>query len=150
MQKFYTRVQKSFCWQNGKYRKIDGIFCEVLSEKRNILKVKIGLKITYIFVKDDIYAHGYTVRQAYLDWLFKTSDRDVTQYKNLDKNEVKDLNYWIIAYRTITGACSFGTNEYLENNKDKYKDRMTLDEVFKATEGQYRHNTFVEFFKEAV
>ena len=149
MQCFYDKVQKSLCWQNGKYRKIDGIFCEVLSEKRNILKVKIGLKTAYIFVKNNIYAHGNTIRQAYLDWLFKTSDRDVTKYQNLDKNEVKDLNYWVIAYRTITGACSFGTNNYLENNKDKYKDKMTLDEVLTATQGQYGHNTFKEFFKNA-
>lgn len=57
------------------------------------------------------------------------------------------MDFWIIAYRTITGACSFGTNEYLENNKDKYKAKMTLDEVIKATAGQYGSHTFEEFFE---
>ena len=135
------------CWQDGKYRKIDGTFCEVLSQKRNVIKVKTRNKLAYIFVKNDIYAHGQTVRQAYLDWLFKSSDRDVSEYENIDKSEEYDLDFWIIAYRTITGACSFGTNEYLENNKDKYKSKMTLDEVIKATAGQYGSHTFEEFFE---
>lgn len=134
-------------WQNGKYRKINGIFCEVIKQHTNILTVKINNKIAFIFEKDGIYAHGKTVKQAYLDWLFKISDRDVEQYKNIDKTEIKDLNYWIIAYRTITGACSFGTNNYLDNNKDKYKDKMTLQEVITATQGQYGHTTFKEFFE---
>lgn len=144
---FRKEVEKSLCWQNGKYRKIDGIFCEILSSKGNILKIKSHNKIAYIFFKNDIYAHGNTVKQAYLDWLFKTSDRDVSKYQNLDKTKEYELNFWIIAYRTITGACSFGTNQYLENNKEKYKDKMTLQEVLTATIGQYGHNTFAEFFK---
>jgi hypothetical protein len=144
---FNKEVEKSLCWQNGKYRKIDGIFCEILSSKGNILKIKSCNKIAYIFFKNDIYAHGNTVKQAYLDWLFKTSDRDVSKYQNLDKTKEYELNFWIIAYRTITGACSFGTNQYLENNKEKYKDKMTLQEVLTATIGQYGHNTFAEFFK---
>ncbi len=141
-----TKIEPLLTWQDGKYRKIDGIFCEVLTRKNNILKVRTRNKIAYIFTKDGIYAHGKTVKQAYLDWLFKTSDRDVSKYENLNAEEIHDLNFWVIAYRTITGACSFGTNEYLEQNKDKYKDKMTLKEVLKATENQYGHNTFKEFF----
>ena len=149
MKDFYNEVQKALNWQNGKYRKIDGIFCEVITAKGNILKTKSQGKIAYIFFKNDIYAHGNTVKQAYLDWLFKTSDRDVSQYQGIDKDAEKDLNYWVIAYRRITGACSFGTNNYLENNQDKYKAKMTLQEVLTATEGQYGHNTFREFFERA-
>ena len=136
-------------WKNGKYRKIDGLFCEVLEQKRNILKVKIRNEKAYIFQKDGIYAHGNTVKQAYFDWLFKTSDRDVEKYKNIKSDEEHPLDWWVVAYRTITGACSFGTNNYLENNKDKYKDKMTLAEVIKATNGQYGCDTFREFFAQA-
>ncbi len=141
-----TKIEPLLTWQDGKYRKIDDIFCEILTRKNNILKVKTRNKIAYIFTKNGIHAHGKTVKQAYLDWLFKTSDRDVSKYKDLDTEEIHDLNFWVIAYRTITGACSFGTNEYLEQNKDKYKDKMTLKEVLKATENQYGHTTFKEFF----
>jgi len=147
MKDFYNEVQTALNWQNGRYRKIDGIFCEVITAKGNILKTKSQGKTAYIFFKNDVYAHGNTVKQAYLDWLFKTSDRDVSQYQGIDKDAEKDFNYWVIAYRTITGACSFGTNNYLENNQDKYKDKMTLQEVLTATEGQYGHNTFREFFE---
>ena len=82
--------------------------------------------------------------------MFKTSDRDTAQYNNLSMEDVKPLDFWVVAYRTITGACTFGTNEYLENNKDKYKNEMSLKEVIKATENQYGHNTFVEFFNNKV
>ncbi len=135
-------------WRNGKYIKIDGIFCEVLKRIKSIFVCKkISKKnIFYIFAKNNVYAHGNTVKEAYRDWLFKTSKRDVSEYKNLDKTKEYDLNYWITAYRIITGACSFGTNEYLKNNQEKYKDKMTLEDVFTATKGQYGHNTFVNFF----
>ena len=148
--KTFTHVDLSnkLTWRNGKFRKIDGIFCEVVKQVKDVLKVKVfGQKgFAFVFCKKNVYAHGNTIKQAYRDWLFKTSDRDVSDYNNIDKNKKYDLNYWIVAYRTITGACSFGTNEYLENNKDKYKNKMTLNEVFEATKGQYGHNTFVEFF----
>ena len=147
MKRFYNEVQKSLNWKDGKYRKIDGIFCEVISTRGNILITKTQGKTAYIFFKNDVYAHGNTARQAYLDWLFKTSDRDVRQYRGIKKDEIKPLEYWVLAYRTITGACSFGTNNYLDNNKEKYKNKMTLDEVLRATAGQYGHNTFREFFE---
>ena len=147
MRQFRLEVEKQLCWKNGTYRKIDGIFCEVLSSKGKILKVKVGLKTAYIFFKNDVYAHGNTIKHAYYDWLFKTSDRDVEKYRNVKPNEVHTLEWWVIAYRTITGACSFGTNNFLENNKEKYKPEMTLEEVIKATEGQYGSSTFKEFFK---
>lgn len=115
--------------------------------KHKNIKIKTGNKTAYIFTKNGVSAHDDTVRQAYLDWLYKTSDRDVSQYTGLQLDEVKPLDYGVIAYRTITGACSFGTNEFLENNKDKYKAQMTLQEVFTATEGQYGSQTFKEFFE---
>jgi len=146
MLNFKSSIEAKLSWQNGKYRKIDGIFCEVVKTIKNILKVKIGLKFAFIFTKDNVSAHGKTIKQAYRDWLFKTSDRDVLKYENLKFDEIHELNFWVIAYRTITGACSFGTENYLENNQEKYKDNMTLAEVLEATKGQYGHNTFKEFF----
>ena len=140
-------IMSKLSWQNGKYRKIDGIFCEVIKQNKNILTVKIANTRAYIFSKNGIYAHGNTVKQAYFDWLFKTSDRDTSRYKNLKLNSKNSLEFWVIAYRTITGACSFGTNNYLENNKDKYKSEMTLEEVFKATKGQYGSSIFKAFFQ---
>ena len=146
------KLQKKLSWKNGKYRKIDNIFCEILKEIKNIFVCKkLNQKEKfYIFHKNNIFAHGKTPKQAYFDWLFKISDRDTTQYNNLSMDDIKPLDFWVVAYRTITGACTFGTNEYLENNKDKYKSEMSLKEVIEATENQYGHNTFVEFFNNKV
>ena len=148
--KYRNYIESKLVWQNGKYRVVDGIFCEVIKQHKNIIEVKIQNKKAYIFTKNGVNAHGKTIKQAYRDWLFKTSGRDVKQYEDLTLTTEKDLNYWVVCYRTITGACSFGTENYLDNNEEKYKDKMTLKEVFKATEGQYGHNTFVKFFKAAV
>jgi len=147
-EKLRKEIEPKLVWQDGKYRKIDGIFCEILSRKGNTLKVKTRNKIAYIFTKDGIYSHGKTVKQAYRDWLFKTSPRDMEAYENLKKDDVKDLNFWVICYRTITGACSFGTENFLEQTQAKIKNKMTLREVIKVTQGQYGSNTFVEFFKQ--
>ena len=147
MFKFNLSVETKLSWHNGKYRKIDGVFCETIKTYSNILKVKVGGGIAFIFQKDNISAHGETVRQAYMDWLFKTSPRNVEEYKSIDKTESKPLEYWVLAYRTITGACQYGTNNFLSNNKDKVKKQMTLQDVITATEGQYGSHTFKEFFE---
>ncbi|MFA7658807.1 MAG: hypothetical protein WCY19_05180, partial [Candidatus Gastranaerophilaceae bacterium] len=140
-------IEPLLTWKDGKYRKIDGIFCEILSQRKNIIKSKTRNKIAYIFTKDGVYAHGKTVKQAYRDWLFKTSPRDMSLYENLKMDEIKDINFWVICYRTITGACSFGTENFIEHTE--LKEKMTLADVIKITQGQYGHNTFVEFFKQA-
>ena len=141
---FYTLYNKKF----HIVEVIDDISTIILKRHKNIIKgmTLFDKKPCWIFEKDGIYAHGNSIKQAYFDWLFKTTARDVEQYRNLKADEIHDLSYWVVAYRTITGACSFGTNNYLENNKDKYKDKMTLNEVIKATKGQYGAETFKEFF----
>ncbi|MCM1003616.1 MAG: hypothetical protein NC408_04670, partial [Candidatus Gastranaerophilales bacterium] len=142
---FYTLYNKTF----HEVEIIDGMSTIILKRKNNVIKgVNLsGYSACYVFQKDGINAHGLTARQAYIDWLFKTSDRDVSKYQNISENETHPLEWWVVAYRTITGACSFGTNDYLEHNKDKYKPEMTLSEVIKATDGQYGSQTFKEFFE---
>ena len=141
---FYTLYNKKF----HIVEVIDDISTIILKRHKNIIKgiTLFDKKPCWIFEKEGIYAHGNSIKQAYFDWLFKTTARDVEQYRNLKADGIHDLSYWVVAYRTITGACSFGTNNYLENNKDKYKDKMTLNEVIKATKGQYGAETFKEFF----
>ena len=143
---YYTLYNRNF----QEVQIIDEVPTIILKRKNNIIKCKFlnNYEDCWVFEKNGIYAHGGTVKQAYFDWLFKTSDRDVEQYRSVQTDEIHELSYWVVAYRTITGACSLGTNNYLENNKDKYKDKMTLNEVIKATEGQYGSNTFKEFFQQ--
>ena len=143
---YYTLFNKEF----HRVELIDGIPTIILKEKNFIKKgvTLIEKDNCFIFTKNNVSAHGKNAKQAYFDWLFKTSERDVNEYKNLKNKELKPLEYWVLAYRTITGACSFGTNNFLENNKEKYKSQMTLNEVLTATKGQYGYETFKEFFKQ--
>ena len=102
---------------------------------------------SYVFTKDGVNAHGKTIKSAYRDWLFKTSPRDMNEYENLKMDDAKDINYWALCYRTITGACSLGTENFIENFKDSIKPQMTLKEVIKITKGHYGSETFREFFE---
>ena len=129
---------------------VDGIQSLLISQRKHVQKVVIDreTKPSYIFTKDGVSAHGRSVKQAYRDWLFKQSDRDVSKYRGLNPDEVHDLSYWYECYRAITGACAAGTEHFIEQYKPKNK--MTLNELIEITRGQYGHNTFVEFFKEVL
>ena len=147
--KLTLNLDSKLTWQNGKYRKIDGIFCEVVkSIGKFILKAKVQNKTVFIFNKNNIYAHGTTVKKAYRDWLFKTYEKDLTKYEKIKLEEQHDINYWYAAYRAITGACSFGTENFIDNNQEKIKSQMSLKEVLDITQNQYRHNVFKDFFEE--
>ena len=127
---------------------VDGIQSLLIAQRKHVQKVVIDreIKQSYIFTKDGVSAHGKSVKQAYRDWLFKQSDRDVSKYKNLNPDETHNVAFWYECYRTITGACALGTEHFIEQNKDKKE--ATLREVIELTKGQYGHNTFVEFFGE--
>ena len=128
---------------------VDGIRSLLISQRKHVQKVVIDreIKQSYIFTKDGVSAHGRRIKQAYRDWLFKTSPRDMSEYEGLKLEDVRDLNYWAVCYRTITGAWSLRTENFIETFKDSLKPQMTLQEVITVTEGQYGHNSFKEFFE---
>lgn len=71
----------------------------------------------------------------------------MSEYENLKLTDVKDQNYWAVCYRQITGACSSGTNYFINNFKDQLKPEMSLQEVLDITKGQYNSHLFQEFFE---
>jgi hypothetical protein len=101
--------------------------------------------VHYIVSKDSINAHGDTVKEAMKDYSFKLQEREGTdKYKELKLETVKPLDYWITCYRTITGACKYGVNEFL--NSINKKEFYSLSEVIALTENQYGHESFKGFF----
>lgn len=140
---FYTLCNKEF----HEIEEIDGVKTVILKRKKNVCKVKIcgNDEESFVFSKDGVNAHGKTVKQAYRDWLFKNSDRDVSKYENLSPDEILPLEYWYECYRTITGACASGTEWFIDTHKPKAK--MTLKEVLEITKGQYNYHLFEEFFE---
>lgn len=137
-------------WENGKYIKVDGIFCEVLHKKDNIFKCKhITKKKPFYIVSDsnDTYAHGESIKEAQSDLLYKLTERNVDGYKNLTLDSILTHDDAVICYRVITGACSFGTNDFLENILgDNSKESYTINEIIQLTENQYGNITFKDFF----
>ena len=122
-------------WQNGKYRKIDGIFCEVAGSPHTVngfetLRLKKINKNEYFFLakKDNFYSHGATIQKAVEDLRFKIIAEKLKKEPIL-KNTIITRQY----YRIITGACGFGVNDWMEKNKVT-KEEITAEELLPILE----------------
>ena len=133
-------------WQNGKYQKIDGIFCEVIKDRKNIKTCKkVGSGEIFYIVTDGIkYSHGKTIKEAKADLIYKISNRDTSRFKNLDINSVLTLSEAIECYRVITGACEFGTKSFLTSIE--VKKQYSIKEIIELTQNQYGNENFKTFF----
>ena len=103
-------------WQDGKYIKVDGMFCEVISHRNNVYKVKnIGESNPYFIVGEGrFFAHGETLKKANEDLQFKIISEKLKSEPIL-ADTVIDIKY----YRLLTGACEFGVNQWIKENKIK-------------------------------
>ena len=136
--------------ENGKYICSDNIFAKIIKQKGNVYHVKIGRSkdITYLVTDNEgHWSHGRTLEKAKADLIFKITDRDKSDYENLTLDSELSFKDAIVCYRVITGACSFGTKNFVEyrlgeNKKDKY----TIKEIIELTEGEYGNEIFKEFF----
>jgi hypothetical protein len=90
------------------------------------------------------FSHGKTIRQAVSDLIFKISERDSSKYRGIKLNKVFNVQDAIVMYRTITGACSQGVEEFLERNFSN-KEEVSVSEIIKITEGHYGHEQFKNF-----
>lgn len=139
-------------WNGKRYIKVDGIFSVVDSHKGNVWKVhQIGKSEQMCVVTDGEghYAHGKTIQEAKADLIYKINDRDTSEYKKLSLDDSLTYEEAIAAYRTITGACSAGTRDYIENRlPEPHKDKYTIREIINLTKGEYGSETFVKFFNE--
>lgn len=139
-------------WNGKRYIKVDCIFSVVDSHKGSIWKVhQIGKSEQMYIVTDGegYYAHGKTMQEAKADLIYKINDRDTSEYKKLTLDDTLTYEEAIAAYRTITGACSAGTRDYIENRlPEPHKDKYTIREIIDLTKGEYGSKTFVSFFNE--
>ena len=135
-------------FQDGKYIKVDGIFTEVISKKGNVYKVKkLNEKEEFFIVGDGNgkFAHGKTLKEAKEDLIFKISNRNKEEFKNLKLDSVLKFKDAVECYRVITGACSFGTKDFVKTNNIEEKD-YSIKEIIKLTKGKYGNETFKNFF----
>jgi hypothetical protein len=138
-----------FEWHGRKYIKADGIFSKVVSHKRNVFKIqKIGQTKESYLVTDGNgkFSHGDTIKEAKTDLIFKISNRDKSDYKGLTLESKMNFEKAIECYRIITGACSFGTKDFVSNRLIKRKKEYTIAEIIEVTKGEYGNSVFKQFF----
>jgi hypothetical protein len=146
----YNKLPKNymFSWQNEKYIKVDGIFTEVVSKKGNVWKVKLlNTKNEFYLISDgEKYVHGDTLKEAKEDLIFKIANRTKEDYKELKLDSVLSIEEGIVCYRVITGACSFGVKDFMQNRMKDKKKEYSISEIIEMTEGEYGGNIFKKFF----
>ena len=91
------------------------------------------------------FAHGDTVKEAKEDLIYKISNRNKDEFKNLSLKSVLSFEKMIECYRVITGACGFGVREFVESNKIEQKE-YTIEEVIELTKNSYGSSSFASFF----
>ena len=132
------------------YIKVDGIFSVVDSHRGNVWRThRIDEDKTLYVVTDGEghYAHGSTLKEAKDDLIYKINDRDKSLYENLSLDDEVSFEDAIAMYRTITGACSAGTRDFIENRlPEPHKDKYTIKEIISLTDGEYGSETLKEFF----
>jgi hypothetical protein len=123
----------------------DGIYQELISTQTKEDLTLYQTNKGYVARIGEFFAHGETENEAIVDLRFKMSKRDISIYQEWTKDSVADVTAMIIAYRTITGACSQGTKDFCRSIKlaDKYK----VSDVIKITKGKYGHEEFANFFQ---
>ena len=132
------------------YIKVDGMFTEVDGHHGNVYRVhKLGSdKQLYLVTDgDNHWAHGDTLQEAREDLIYKINDRDTSMYKGMTLDDTLTFEEAIAAYRTITGACSPGTRDYIANRLPKpHKEKYSIGEIITLTEGEYASQKFRDFF----
>ena len=134
-------------WNDGKYILVDGIFTEVVYKKGNVYQVKRlnNPKEFYLVTDGTKWAHGDTLKEAYQDLVYKVTNRNKEDFEHLTLDSVLTFEESIACYRTITGACSFGTRHFVESNGFEKTDR-TVREIIELTKDSYGSNSFNQFF----
>lgn len=151
--KIHDLENMALFWErNGvRYIKADGIFSVIDSHHGNVYKVHtLGQedKPFYLITDgDNHWAHGDTLSEAKADLIYKISDRDISEYEKLSLDDTLSYEEAIAAYRSITGACSAGTRDFIENRlPSPHKDKYTIREIIKLTKNEYGGKAFAKFF----
>ena len=128
---------------------IDGIKIIILQRKKNVIKGLFlnDLRPCYVVEKDGVYAHGATLKEAKESLIYKITDRDKSDYEDYTLDTEVTHEEAIKMYRVITGACEAGTRHFVENVLAEKKEKYTVKEIIKLTEGQYGNETLKEFME---
>ena len=136
--------------ENGKFIDADDMFAKIIKQKGNVYHIQMdgSGEISYLITNGEgRWAHGDTLEEAKDDLLFKIGNRNKDDYEGLTMDSELSFQDAITCYRVITGACSFGTRDFVENRLgENRKDKYTVKEIIDLTEGEYGNKVFSEFF----
>jgi len=99
----------------------------------------------YIAQRGDYFAHGETIKECINDVQFKFMQNDLdvnTLVTEIKAKQTVSIN----EYRLLTGACSFGVQNFMKDNNIK-EDELPLDKVIEITKGYYGGSRLFELFK---
>ena len=149
---FEPNYKGAYLFENeiGKFICADYIFAKIVEQRGNVYHIqKYGNgEITYLVTDGDgHWAHGDTLEYAKDDLLYKISNRNKSDYKSLSLDSELSFEDAIMCYRVITGACSFGTKDFIENRLgENKKAKYTIKEIINLTKGEYGNTIFNDFF----
>ena len=131
----------------GEYIIIDNILSKIVKRKGNILKVinHSDTEESYIVEQNGYYSHGRTLDEARTSLVYKLSTRDLSEFEELTLDSVLSKEESIRMYMSVTGACAFGTRQFIESRE--IKDEYSIKEIIELTIGQYGNEKLKEFFK---
>ena len=127
---------------------VDGILSKVISHKGNVYKViNHGEENeSYIVTDGTNYSHGETLKEAKESLIYKISDRDTSDFKDLTIDSEITFENAVKMYRKITGACEGGVKGFI-STLPSVKEKYTIKEIIELTEGRYNNNLVKQFFK---
>ena len=135
----------------------DNILSEIIHSRRvggyvmyvvyNYIYNGFEKKRSYLVGDGDNYAHGKTLKEAFKELKYKAEVKDLSEYNDITTDTVLTEAEAIKLYRTVTGACSYGTAGFVEGLKDK-PETLTVAELIELTKCQYGNREFTKFIKE--
>jgi hypothetical protein len=146
------KILKPNCWyivEKCKWVEVDftdGVFSYVISNKKGVKKVKTEQGNVLFVVHDDNgnSAHGETIAKAREDLIYKVIEKsDVKIPKKASGKE------WVGIYRAVTGACSAGVKNFVEQTGKDIDATYTAKEIAKMVQGQYGAEQFAKKMSEA-
>ena len=142
-------IINAIVWPDIKYIKADGLFTEIIHQKGNVYQVrKIRQKKIFYLVTDgnNKWAHGDTLKDARENLIYKIGNRDTSEFKGLPITHIFSFTECIEAYRSITGACSFGIKDFV-TSKGIVNKPYAIKDIIELTKGRFGHDAFKSFFR---
>ena len=133
----------------GRYLYADGILTHIKRKKQigNYTYYIGKIKGKNVISDGTYYAHCKNFEEGVSDLAFKAAEeRGAEQYKNLTKDSVVSFEEGRTMYRIITGACSAGTQQFIDDMTEK-KESYSISEIIEMTKNAYGGEIFRKFFE---